>query len=93
MGLRRKVGLRRGMSHFRRRHPLDRNLDNERTFIRKKIDEVKGQINQLENNLQFFTNVKDDNPLVKEVHANIAKHKADLETWKTKLTKVREMYS
>ncbi|RCW92226.1 DUF349 domain-containing protein [Winogradskyella arenosi] len=68
-------------------------LDNEQNFIRKRIDEIKSEINQLENNLQFFSNVKSDNPLVKEVHKNIAKHKADLETWKTKLTKVREMYS
>ena len=33
-----------------------RSLDNEHNFIRKKIDEVKGEINQLENNLQFFSN-------------------------------------
>ncbi|ALJ04353.1 chromosome segregation protein [Pseudalgibacter alginicilyticus] len=69
-----------------------RNLDNERSFIRKKIDEVKGQINQLENNLQFFTNVKDDNPLVKEVHNNIKEHKNTLKLWKTKLSKIKELY-
>ncbi|GGI57139.1 DUF349 domain-containing protein [Winogradskyella haliclonae] len=70
-----------------------RQLDNEQNFIRKKIDEVKSEINQLENNLQFFSNVKDDNPLVKDVHKNIEKHKASLETWKSKLKRVREMYS
>ena len=70
-----------------------RQLDNEQNFIRKKIDDVKSEINQLENNLQFFSNVKDDNPLVKDVHKNIEKHKASLETWKTKLKRVREMYS
>ncbi|MFD1063461.1 DUF349 domain-containing protein [Winogradskyella litorisediminis] len=70
-----------------------RQLDNEQNFIRKKIDEVKSEINQLENNLQFFSNVKSDNPLVKDVHKNIAKHKNDLETWKSKLKRVREMYS
>jgi len=69
-----------------------RNLDNERIFIRKKIDEVKGQINQLENNLQFFTNVDDDNPLVKEVHTNIKKHKADLDLLKTKLRTIKNLY-
>lgn len=69
-----------------------RNLDNERAFIRKKIDEVKSQINQLENNLQFFTNVDDDNPLVKEVHNNIKAHKQALTLWKTKLSKVRNLY-
>jgi hypothetical protein len=68
-------------------------LDNEQNFIRKKIDDIKSEINQLENNLQFFSNVKSDNPLVKDVHKNIANHKKDLETWKTKLTKIRGIYS
>ncbi len=70
----------------------NQNLDYERSFIRKKIDEVKGQINQLENNLQFFTNVEDDNPLVKEVHNNINSHKESLKLWKTKLSKIKELY-
>ncbi len=70
----------------------NQNLDNERAFIRKKIDEIKAQINQLENNLQFFTNVNDDNPLVKEVHNNIKAHKDSLKLWKTKLSKIKELY-
>lgn len=68
-------------------------LDNEQNFIRKKISEVKSEITQLENNLQFFSNVDSDNPLVKDVHKNIANHKKQLDTWKAKLTKVRGMYS
>ena len=67
-------------------------LDNERIYIRKKIEEVKSQINQLENNLQFFTNVDDDNPLVKEVHDNIKKHKDDLVLLKAKLRKIKDLY-
>ncbi|GAB1858442.1 DUF349 domain-containing protein [Flavobacteriaceae bacterium MHTCC 0001] len=70
----------------------NRSLDNEHSFIRKKIDEVKSQINQLENNLQFFTNVGDDNPLVKEVNTNIAKHKKELELWLSKLNKIKKLY-
>ncbi|MFD2824245.1 DUF349 domain-containing protein [Lacinutrix iliipiscaria] len=69
-----------------------RYLDNERSYIRKKIDEVKSEINQLENNLQFFTNVADDNPVVKEVHNNINKHKESLKIWKSKLRKIKELY-
>jgi len=69
-----------------------RSLDNEHNFIRKKIDEVKGEINQLENNLQFFSNVKDDNPLVKDVHKNIKKHKDALELWKEKLKQIKQFY-
>ncbi|MBP0903819.1 DUF349 domain-containing protein [Mariniflexile gromovii] len=69
-----------------------KDLDNERHFIRKKIDEVRSQINQLENNLQFFTNVEDDNPVVKEVHKNIKAHKDALKLWKEKLSKIKELY-
>lgn len=70
----------------------NKNLDHERVFIRKKIDEVKAQINQLENNLQFFTNVEDDNPLVKEVHNNIKIHEESLALWKSKLRKIKDLY-
>ena len=70
----------------------NKDLDNERSFIRKKIDEVKSQINQLENNLQFFTNTSDDNPLVKEVRNNIKAHKESLVLWNTKLKKIKELY-
>ena len=66
-------------------------FSNEVTFIRKKMDEIKSEINQLENNLQFFSNVKDDNPLVKEVHKNIDKHKAALQTWNVKYSKIKKM--
>lgn len=69
-----------------------RSLDNEHNFIRKKIDEVKAEINQLENNLQFFSNVEDDNPVVKEVHQNIERHKNELTLWEEKLRKVKQYY-
>ncbi len=68
-------------------------LDNEQNFIRKKISEVQSEITQLENNLQFFSNVDSDNPLVKDVHKNIDNHKKELDTWKAKLAKIRAMYS
>ncbi|HEA30003.1 MAG TPA: DUF349 domain-containing protein [Leeuwenhoekiella sp.] len=70
----------------------ERQIDKERYFISKKIDEVKAEINQLENNLGFFQHVPDDNPMVKEVHNNIANHKKDLEIWKAKLTKIKTLY-
>ena len=66
-------------------------FNNEVTFIRKKMDEIKSEINQLENNLQFFSNVEEDNPLVKEVHKNIDKHKAALKTWNAKYSKIKKM--
>jgi len=69
-----------------------RAIDNERFYIQKKVDDIKGEIIQLENNLQFFSNVKSDNPLVKEVHKNIKKHKDDLQLWNTKLKKIKGLY-
>ncbi|NAY90434.1 DUF349 domain-containing protein [Muricauda sp. JGD-17] len=63
-------------------------ISNERVFIKKKISESKSEIRQLENNLQFFSNASESNPLVKEVVDNIDKHKSSLETWKEKLKKL-----
>ncbi len=68
-----------------------RAIGNERQFIRKKINESKGELRQLENNLQFFSNASEDNPVVKEVIKNIDRHKASLETWLGKLKKLNIM--
>lgn len=69
----------------------ERKIQNERMFITKKIDEMKQEINQLENNLGFFQHVDDNNPMVKEVHKNIQRHKDELELWKAKLKKLKEV--
>ncbi|MDT0540772.1 DUF349 domain-containing protein [Croceitalea sp. P059] len=66
-------------------------INNERTFIRRKIDESKSEIRQLENNLQFFSNASEDNPLVKDVIKNINRHKDSLESWKAKLKNLNIM--
>ncbi|MFN4197959.1 MAG: DUF349 domain-containing protein, partial [Flavobacterium sp.] len=68
-----------------------RKLENEKIFIIRKIDELKSEIFQLENNIQFFSNAKDDNPLVKEVKKNIERHKQELTTWQAKLKKLRDI--
>lgn len=69
----------------------DHLIQNERVFIRRKMDELKSSIRQLENNLQFFSNASGDNPLVKDVVKNIDAHKADLELWKEKLKKLKNL--
>lgn len=63
----------------------NRAIQNERTFIRRKIEEAKGEIRQLENNLQFFSSASENNPLVMDVVKNIDEHKKALETWQVKL--------
>lgn len=69
----------------------NRKLEGEKIFIIRKIEEVQSEIFQLENNIQFFTHAKKDNPLVKEVFKNIEKHKDELKTWKDKLKQLRNL--
>jgi hypothetical protein len=68
-----------------------RKIESEKIFIIRKIEEVQSEIFQLENNIQFFTHAKKDNPLVKEVFKNIEKHKDELKTWKDKLAQLRNL--
>jgi len=72
-------------------HSDTRKLDNEKVFMMRKIDEVQNDIFQLENNIQFFSNAKSDNPLVKEVLKNIERQKEELATWKEKLKQLRNL--
>ncbi|WP_339839980.1 DUF349 domain-containing protein [uncultured Maribacter sp.] len=66
----------------------ERAIQNERAFIRKKIDESKNDIRQLENNLEFFSNASENNPLVQDVIKRVNQHKESLDAWKGKLKKL-----
>ncbi len=68
-----------------------RKLDSEQFFVRKKIDEVVKEIQQLENNLSFFSNAKDDNPLVINVKNRVNEFKNDLAIWKEKLSYLKKL--
>jgi hypothetical protein len=68
-----------------------RKLDSEQMFVRKKIDEVVKEIQQLENNLGFFSNAKDDNPLVLNVKNRVNEFKEDLALWKEKLSYIKKL--
>ena len=68
-----------------------RKLDNEKFFLMRKIDEVQGEIFQLENNIQFFANAKADNPMVKEVKKSIELKKEELAMLKEKLKQLRNI--
>jgi hypothetical protein len=56
----------------------DRKMRNEKTFLTRKIEEVKQEISQLENNMLFFSKSNQESPLLKEVHKNLEKQKSDL---------------
>ena len=66
----------------------EQELQRERIFIRRKIDESKSEVRQLENNLQFFSNASEDSPVVKDVIKKINSHKEELATWKAKLKRL-----
>ena len=66
-------------------------LDSEQLFVRKKIDEVVKEMQQLENNLGFFSNAKDDNPLVLNVKNKVAEFKEDLDILKEKLSYFKKL--
>ena len=68
-----------------------RKLDSEQMFVRKKIDETVREMQQLENNLGFFSNAKDDNPLVMNVKARVNEFKEDLVIWKSKLAYIKNL--
>ena len=68
-----------------------RKLDYEQMFVRKKIDEVVREIQQLENNLGFFSNAKADNPLVLNVRNKVDEFKEVLLLWKQKLSYIKKL--
>ena len=68
-----------------------RKLDAEQIFVRKKVDEVVREIQQLENNLGFFSNAKPDNPLVLNVKVKVEVFKKDLSLWKEKLSYIKKI--
>lgn len=68
-----------------------RKLDYEQMFVRKKIDEVVREIQQLENNLGFFSNAKSDNPLVLNVKNRVNEFKEDLLLWTQKLSYIKKL--
>ncbi|TXD54466.1 MULTISPECIES: DUF349 domain-containing protein [unclassified Polaribacter] len=68
-----------------------RRLDSEQIYVRKKIDEIMKEMQQLENNLGFFSNAKADNPLVVNVRNKVNDFKEDLLTWKEKLQYLKKL--
>lgn len=65
-------------------------MQQEQLAIRGKIDVLMKEIMQLENNLSFFSNADESNPLFKNVRTNIDKAKAEIEGHKTRLKLIRE---
>ena len=68
-----------------------RKLDSEQLFVRRKMEETSKEIQQLENNIGFISNVSEDNPLVINVRNQINVYKEKLDVWKAKLDFLRQL--
>ena len=82
------------LKYFNKLNELIKNpksLNNELSFVRNKVEEIKSQINQLENNLQFFSNINIDNPLIVSVNKKIENHKSELKKWTEKIKKIKKI--
>ena len=63
----------------------DRLLDDEIRKTRKTIDELEKEINQLDNNVHFFSNANADSPLLKDVYRQIDEKRKKLTEAEIKL--------
>ena len=66
----------------------ERDFKNERFYLRKRQDEIKKEILQLQNNLQFFNSKDDKNPLILAQKKNIADLQKELDVVKEKQKQV-----
>jgi hypothetical protein len=67
--------------------PLDK-VFNERSHLKKLMEEVIAEIRQLENNLEFFNSDDTSNPLIASVLKNIEKKKLELDKLQGQLKKL-----
>tara|TARA_B100001115_G_C15843230_1_gene423511 strand:- start:1610 stop:3718 length:2109 start_codon:yes stop_codon:yes gene_type:complete len=63
----------------------ERELQRERDFLRRKLDEAKKELIQLENNLGFFSSSNPNSPIVKEATKNIDAQKANVSSLQAQL--------
>ncbi|GGH01116.1 hypothetical protein GCM10011416_19740 [Polaribacter pacificus] len=66
-------------------------LNSEQLFVKKKVDEFQKEIQQLENNLSFFSNASEDNPMIVKVRKSIEGYKEDMKIWESKLDMIRRL--
>lgn len=66
-------------------------LSEELYKLQQSSKKCKEELTLLENNISFFKNAKDDNPLLKEVHKNIQRQKEKLEEIKTRMAFIKSL--
>ncbi len=68
----------------------DHLIEQEQQFLRGKIDVLNKEILQYQNNLSFFANADESNPIFKNVMASIKKAQDEIEAHKTRLKLIRQ---
>ena len=66
-------------------------LNKEHIQLKKKIDESKTELIQLENNLAFFSTTSSESPMMQEVNAKIKKINDQIEHWETKVKQIKTL--
>jgi len=66
-------------------------LNDELYKTQQSSKKCKEELSLLENNISFFKNAKDDNPLLKEVRKNIERQKEKFEELKSRMTYLRSL--
>ncbi len=66
-------------------------IQQEASFLHKKINQTAEEIRQLENNLAFFNNADKDNPLMRDTFKKKAQLNQQLKVWKAKLDKIKRL--
>ena len=66
-------------------------LSEELYKLQQNAKKCKEELSLLENNISFFKNAKDDNPLLKEVRKNIERQKEKFEEIKTRMAYIRSL--
>ena len=69
----------------------EKGIDNERYTIRQKVDELTKEKGQLENNLSFFANAKDDNPLLMNARKSISNVQNNIDNCKIQLKMLSQL--
>ena len=66
-------------------------MNKEHILLKKKIDESKTELIQLENNLAFFSTTSSENPMVQDVNAKIKKLNNQIEHWGSKVKQIKTL--
>ena len=69
----------------------ERELSREIKSVKKKMDEIKSEVLQLENNMDYFSNSSNENPILLEVNSKLEELKSAEQHLKEKLVPLRKM--